>query len=1564
MVRCSACLQETPTVYSHCVHCGAEIDNTAQSVSSGAHPASNSERDLHTLSFHLDDLSPEEMEQLSESFHEDPAEVDSHTLYASHGDVWTQENPTPPTSSGIHSNEMPQEGRTSTGEEKQSYAFRKLKLLKKPMNNRSLFKEQTARKKFDAEEWKAIVAEATQQKVASPVANIPFPPMEPAPAVVSDKAVPTATVPVKPLPGAMLRGQEERSDTAASMPVPTSPNDSNDETQDLSKLKAWVAENQHLFNEEDSAEFPRTTVGPAPEVSSSAFSSEEPAQEVTRLAPFPEPPPEVTQIATLNPFLQSPVGGVFSSSEVYKPAPTEKVDLRSLGTAVSSPPRMTAAYGSKEVMDALEEEELEELNELDELDEDSIIEEEAEALQTQQTPTPARPNRAREATIPGGAFTPLSPFPEASPDPQSTLVHRSPRRHQELIALVLVQLHVEDTQTGEWLHFGQPLSLLDGLSYRLAEVLREAGLHIDVERENQLIAHGACSQDLLQQAFESCQQLFSVVALSQYSSGNAQVGIRCAVTTGEGNRVIALETARASALRLLEVMPSQTIWADSRSWFDLQHKFSWNDFEVQELQLTVHELQIQEHLESTKTPGLTSGELPLLGRQQEWSRLQEQWQQAVHGRSSLVFLVGDSGSGRTRLLEDWHQSLSEPHSFFMAAGRWCPKYNVSSPYLTSLLESHREHQHWSASHELMEYLSELSENGQHSMQGWREYGADLLTFWDNRGLRGRDPVEALNWYIEQHTRQHPVLLVIDDLFLLDRHSHRWLNLLLEKQFPRLMMVVLTSPGEYESRFFQVLQQAVTVELPPLNEQDCLQLIHSVAHEHPEVIARSSTMIRESGGNPRLLLSLLSASFHQDPGSDEETLMDQVAVPSAMEATVLQNLRGLDHLERDTLRKAAVIGERFWKGAIESLERLDLSEGGWGLQGGQFVSRVDDRQETLHKLVRRTLIKPENEPVLGEEVEYHFSQRLLQQVLLRQYPSAIRRKMHKKVAEWLLLRGQTPELARDVAMHLKRAGEVAQASIHLSRAGENALHHHNYSEALRLLREALEDTPEEDSSLRLKLLQQLGQVYRAMGDTSSAIHLYQMALQLSWRLSSFVDGGELYLQLGLCHRQLGQFEQAREALTNGISLLEQVQAQDKSGLVYQEMARLHLLEGKPEEAQLPLQEARKRLDEDNPVHKARFLGVEGHYFRLMAHWARAIQAFQEACRLLRGQKQPLLLARSLAEQGELFLTAGDEDTASQLLKEAAGILREHNASTELIRVLLLGAHGSLLRRDVQTALEWLLEAWELVQRQPDSSQSTEVAAALATAYASALKAREAIHFARIAEKKATQGPLLQQAMIQYYLGQAAATLPANLVTHMLERPPRKLPDGGLATYFFVRGLEMFERCSEKARYCMTLLALGRSLLRGKHQQAAQNVLVRGLREAKTHGLGLWLERLENQLRLVRGQAQQAPEDSTPTAGKDTSTLLVRTPKKRKNSAENKAFESSPEDKMTDEKTPPRRPLNRPLGNTKGSQLSTRTTPRRPTESMGSMRNPNIGRQMTGKSQGIPRPNSPPPGKNRK
>lgn len=1062
------------------------------------------------------------------------------------------------------------------------------------------------------------------------------------------------------------------------------------------------------------------------------------------------------------------------------------------------------------------------------------------------------------------------------------------------LTFLVIAFDVESSQSEKTLGRSKRLLALEGLPAHLSGVLREHSVFLEEIDEALLVASLQGAKDSVNKAIFAASLVIDEV--NRHNTPiPARIRVRCVIATVTDEIELPRERALSTAGKLLRGMPVDRIWLDWTTYCSVEQHLHCQEVALPSLAEPAYEvegLDGAEHREAQETgkfAGLQAEvpELPWVGRQRELDALMRHWSSVQAGEGRAVLLHGAPGSGRSRLIKHFIQQVSHEAFSFLGSSHSCPIETNTSPYLAGLLQNHLHTHQINRQMGLRQQIASLSVMQGHSNDHLEQTSQLLfeLTAEGPSEEEGRTE-ETFAWYMQALTTQRPVLVVFDDLYLLERRSKRLLELLYQSPLSRVMLVIVSSPGEFEEILFSSLPQAHRLELPAMSEQESRELLN--AFSLPNALTRKQVerMISEAEGNPKLLVTLAEASRKsQERGM---TWSHDLALPDAVERMMMQRQKGLSHLEKDTLRKAAVIGDRFWKGAVECLERLELSDGTWGLREGVVISHVDDRGPCLQQLVEGELIEQVPHSNLPHEQEFRFPHRLLRRSLTRQIPISIRQKMHRQVAQWLSLRDDAHTMAFEIARHLKLAGDPEGAAWRLYEASQECMREDRITQVLALLAEAIDLLGERNPVLRLKLLVDSADAYAHVGDVKAAIQQYESALQLSWRLTSPRWGARIFVSLSRCLTLRGEFQRAQGFLLDAKALALQSRSADIPYLADIEAARIFLLKGELDEAQQQISDLRaalSRLRDEKSAIWAEMLSVEGWFYRLKGQWRDAIKSFQEATSIRRQLGETTAYAESLMEQAEFYLTAGDEDTAAPLLEEAVDCLRQKEALLILQKGLLLSATIALARRDTQKALSHLEEAWKHCQMAGESGVVAQTAAALAAAYVLLRQPHESLHFAKIAIQRLKEGPAGTRATIYFFLGEAAASMTPEQIEQMFNPMPQRLPEGGMPTFLFLKSVELYKRAKESARQISTLLSLGRSLLIGGFTQTAINVLDRGINDANTHGLGMLLDRLRNQRRLL-SQDELASEDPD-RLDSSHSTLVVR---KNRQPQKNKPFAS--------------------------------------------------------------------------
>lgn len=178
--------------------------------------------------------------------------------------------------------------------------------------------------------------------------------------------------------------------------------------------------------------------------------------------------------------------------------------------------------------------------------------------------------------------------------------------------------------------------------------------------------------------------------------------------------------------------------------------------------------------------------------------------------------------------------------------------------------------------------------------------------------------------------------------------------------------------------------------------------------------------------------------------------------------------------------------------------------------------MKDISTHLTQLERSELIRP---AVSDRELEYIFRHALVQEAAYGTLLKGDRRQMHRAVGETLerMYPNRREELAPVLARHFIEAGETKKAIDYSRLAARRAVSLFAYDAAVAYLQRALEliDAGTGGSETRLAVLEELGDVYCALGERSAAVPVFQEAVSL-WRQRSDPDKIEavrLYRKIG-------------------------------------------------------------------------------------------------------------------------------------------------------------------------------------------------------------------------------------------------------------------------------------------------------------------------------------------------------------------------------------------------------------------------------------------------------------------
>ena len=510
-------------------------------------------------------------------------------------------------------------------------------------------------------------------------------------------------------------------------------------------------------------------------------------------------------------------------------------------------------------------------------------------------------------------------------------------------------------------------------------------------------------------------------------------------------------------------------------------------------------------------------QLPLVGREQAWKRMQAAWQVVAAGQSRLLVLSGEAGVGKTRLAEELLRWASRQGMITGAARCYAAEGDLAYTPVADLIRSDALRP--GLAHLAAEWLSEIA-----------RVAPDLIS--TRPDVQRPDPMTERSQrqrFFEALTRavlsaDRPMMLLLDDLQWCDRDSLEWLHFLLRsRQHARLLVIGTMRVEEIvESQPLLELLEALRREgraseiaIGPLNRDGTAELAkhvagHALSREHADYI------FAETEGNALFIVETMrakrnpvvyDAGHESDLSSPIRPTEKGLDLPPRVQATIAWRLKQLSAEALALLEVAAVIGRSFTFSVLARAASLD----------------EDSLVRGLDELWQRRILREQ-----GPDA-YDFTHAKLRSVAYAALSLARQRVLHRRVAQALKGEYATERdaISGQIAMHYERAGLVEQAVTYYRRAAVNARQLYAHDVAIVHLQRALALLGDKPHPPKAGLYNLLGEAQHFIGYYEDARKSWRRAIGLT-PPSDRLSQANLYRKLGNAWRDHYHYEEALHA----------------------------------------------------------------------------------------------------------------------------------------------------------------------------------------------------------------------------------------------------------------------------------------------------------------------------------------------------------------------------------------------------------------------------------------------------
>ncbi len=553
---------------------------------------------------------------------------------------------------------------------------------------------------------------------------------------------------------------------------------------------------------------------------------------------------------------------------------------------------------------------------------------------------------------------------------------------------------------------------------------------------------------------------------------------------------------------------------------------------------------------------------PLVGRIDELNQLVAAFDRMQRGRAQVVSLVGEAGTGKSRLIAELLGRLEAQGRLAGTTVRRAacsslgePTYGVFGALFREGFQVDPADSLDVARQKLAAGLRALS-----ARDAEAEAIAPVLSYVlgleAEEQLRDVDPEQlqrqialAARALVERHLQQGPLLVLIEDLHWADAASVDLLRHVVDHLADRPLMLLLSHRPDARPPVVARAAQSV-IRLAPLSPDETRALVGGLFGPSAGdlLVQLQDFVARRAGGNPffveEIVRSLVGKGVlvRQDDRWACTAACEAVDVPPTLHGLLLSRVDRLPADARRLLHEAAVLGAEF----DEALLR------GVATDPGAAAAALD-------RLVEADLLQPVGHRREGGR--YRFTHALVHEVVYQNLLLSRRIELHERAGRALeRAAGPRPERLSDLealghhwslssdkpkgARYLLAAGDWARAVY----ANDDAIRH--YERALRTLAEC-QACDAEARAARERLADLLGLTGRRV----EALAHYEAVREETAAIGDRAGAARVHRKIGGLYWEAGDRERAGACFASGLELLGDGDDPIERAHLFQEMGRL-------------------------------------------------------------------------------------------------------------------------------------------------------------------------------------------------------------------------------------------------------------------------------------------------------------------------------------------------------------------------------------------------------------------------
>ena len=599
------------------------------------------------------------------------------------------------------------------------------------------------------------------------------------------------------------------------------------------------------------------------------------------------------------------------------------------------------------------------------------------------------------------------------------------------------------------------------------------------------------------------------------------------------------------AARLGSIANAGEILVDHETYSRTEGFFKFENLDAIHLKGKSNTVEVHRYVADRKRPQkihrLHGLRADLVGRKAEMAQLSEAVENLSKGKGSVFSIIGAAGTGKSRLIEEFKESLNLNRIQWREGNSFAYAQNIPYFPLIDLISKAIYIDEGDSPNTVKTKL----ESSIDALIGEKEGIAPYLGSLYSLDYSEISEVSPEFWKLELQkamlkvltalAQRAPTVVCLEDLHWADPSTLELVHFLLsEIRYPVLFLCV------YRPIISPFPTHQVEVMAMPYQELTLRDLSFSEAQIMVESLLKTDAVPKEIRhfirnkveGNPFYLEeavnSLIESNvlIHEKGNWKVTGPIAETEISATIQGVITARVDRLELESKRILQEASVIGRSFY---YDILKRIS-----------EIKENID---KSLSGLERFNLIKTKS---IEPHLEYIFKHALIQEVVYNGLLKKERSEIHERIACVIeeLFPDRLPEFYETLAFHFKGGNSVRKAIEYLMKSGEKSIRrlaldesNQYYQEAFDLLNKNMSDASIEEKKLFVRVIVEWALVYYYKGDFKGINKLFVAHETIARAVGTDKNAAMFYAWLGFALYFRGKPQESFDYLRKAIELGE-------------------------------------------------------------------------------------------------------------------------------------------------------------------------------------------------------------------------------------------------------------------------------------------------------------------------------------------------------------------------------------------------------------------------------------------